>query len=102
MQYPYDPGSLPSCANQCVHGNLHLRSNLSRKYYTKLPRKRFPAHDELGTCTGQVLSLQSSLSCTPEAVNLSWVYSGTNEFEVTDGIIDEETNGHRQLLILDQ
>ncbi len=31
MQYPYDPGTLPSSANQSILGNVYLRSNLSRK-----------------------------------------------------------------------
>ncbi len=31
-QYPYDPGTLPSSANQCILGNVYLRSNLSRKH----------------------------------------------------------------------
>jgi len=26
-QYPYDPGTLPSSANQCILGNVYLRSN---------------------------------------------------------------------------
>jgi len=30
-QYLYDPGTLPSSANQCILGNVYLRSNLSRK-----------------------------------------------------------------------
>ncbi len=30
-QYPYDPGTLPSSANQYILGNEYLRSNLSRK-----------------------------------------------------------------------
>ncbi len=30
-QYPYDPGTLPSSANQCILGNVYLRSNLSRE-----------------------------------------------------------------------
>ncbi len=30
MQYPYDPGNLPGSANECTHGKVHLRSNLSR------------------------------------------------------------------------
>jgi len=29
--YLYDPGTLPSSANQCILGNVYLRSNLSRK-----------------------------------------------------------------------
>ena len=35
-QYPYDPGTLPSSANQCILGNVYLRSNLSRKRYVGL------------------------------------------------------------------
>ncbi len=27
-QHPYDPGTLPSSANQCTLGNVYLRSNL--------------------------------------------------------------------------
>jgi len=30
MQYPYDPGTLPSSANQCILGKVYLRSNVSR------------------------------------------------------------------------
>ena len=30
-QYLYDPGTLPSSANQCILGNVYLRSNLSRE-----------------------------------------------------------------------
>ncbi len=30
-QYPYDPGTLPGSADQCILGNVYLRSNLSRK-----------------------------------------------------------------------
>ncbi len=30
-QYLYDPGILPSSANQCVLGNVYLRFNSSRK-----------------------------------------------------------------------
>ncbi len=30
MQYLYDPGVVTSCANQCILGKVHLRSNLSR------------------------------------------------------------------------
>ena len=30
-QYPYDPGTLPSSANQCILGKVYLRSNLSRE-----------------------------------------------------------------------
>ncbi len=30
-QYVYDPGTLPSSTNQCVLGNLYLRSHLSSK-----------------------------------------------------------------------
>ncbi len=30
-QYPYDPGTLPSSANQCILGNVYLRSHLSRE-----------------------------------------------------------------------
>jgi len=29
-QYLYDPGILPSSANQCILGNVYLRSNLPR------------------------------------------------------------------------
>ncbi len=29
-QYLYDPGTLPSSANQCTLGKVYLRSNLSR------------------------------------------------------------------------
>jgi len=29
-QYPYDSGTLPSSANQCILGNVYLRFNLSR------------------------------------------------------------------------
>ncbi len=32
-QYPYDPGTLPGSADQCILGNVYLRSNLSRKYH---------------------------------------------------------------------
>ena len=31
MQYLYDPGTLPSSANQCILGKVCLRSNLSRE-----------------------------------------------------------------------
>ena len=31
MQYIYDPGILPSSANECVLGDVYLRSNLSRE-----------------------------------------------------------------------
>ncbi len=34
-QHPYDPGTLPSSANQCILGNVYLRSNLSRKLYLR-------------------------------------------------------------------
>ena len=27
----YDPGTLPSSANQCVLGNVYVRTNMSRK-----------------------------------------------------------------------
>ncbi len=30
-QYLYDPGILPSSANQCMLGKVYLRSNLSRE-----------------------------------------------------------------------
>ncbi len=30
-QHPYDPGTLPGSADQCILGNVYLRSNLSRK-----------------------------------------------------------------------
>ncbi len=30
--YAYDPGILPSSANQCFFGNVYLRSNLARKH----------------------------------------------------------------------
>ncbi len=30
-QYPYDPGTLPGSADQCILGNVYLRSNLSWK-----------------------------------------------------------------------
>ena len=30
-QYPYDPGTLPSSANQCILGKVYLRSSLSKK-----------------------------------------------------------------------
>ncbi len=30
-QSPYHPGTLPSSANQCVLGNMYLKSILSRK-----------------------------------------------------------------------
>ena len=30
-QCPYDPGTLPSSANQCILRHVCLRSNLSRK-----------------------------------------------------------------------
>ncbi len=30
-QYLYDPGTLPSSANQCILAKVYLRSNLSRK-----------------------------------------------------------------------
>ncbi len=31
MQHLYDPGILPSCANQCILGKVYLRSNFSRR-----------------------------------------------------------------------
>jgi len=31
-QYFYDPGTLPGSADQCILGNVYLRSNLSRKH----------------------------------------------------------------------
>ncbi len=37
--YPYDPGTLPSSANQCILGNVYLRSNLSRKWFQTVPGK---------------------------------------------------------------
>ena len=35
-QYPYDPGTLPSSANQCVLGKVYLRSNLSRVHRSEV------------------------------------------------------------------
>jgi len=32
-QYLYDPGTLPTSANQCILGNVYLRSNLSREQW---------------------------------------------------------------------
>ncbi len=32
--YPYDPGTLPGSANQCILAKVYLRSNPSRKYET--------------------------------------------------------------------
>ncbi len=31
MQYPYDPGTLPTSANQRMLGKVYLRSNLTRE-----------------------------------------------------------------------
>ncbi len=33
-QHPYDPGTLPRSANQCILGNMYLRSYLSTKHDT--------------------------------------------------------------------
>ena len=30
-QHPYDPGSVPRSANQCMRGNVYVKSNLLRK-----------------------------------------------------------------------
>jgi len=35
-QYPYDPGALPSSANQCILGKMYLRSNLSRTGFSSV------------------------------------------------------------------
>ncbi len=31
-QYPYEPGTLPGSAHQCITGNVYLRSNLAREH----------------------------------------------------------------------
>ncbi len=81
-QYPCDPGTLPSSANQCILGNVYLRSNLSRTHkfvvtnncygvMLALHRPHLRADHHAGsscaTCTfvrpaGSMLSLVSELS----------------------------------------
>ena len=36
IQYPYDPGTLPSSAGQCILGKVYLRSNLSSNPLTTM------------------------------------------------------------------
>jgi len=35
-RYPYDPGTLPGSADQCILGNVYLRSNLSREHVSEI------------------------------------------------------------------
>ncbi len=43
----YDPGILPGCANQCILGDMYLRSSLSRKQHLHV---RQPAMARLLAC----------------------------------------------------
>jgi len=39
-QYPYDPGTLAGSADQCILGNVYLRSNLSREQAVRAHQTR--------------------------------------------------------------
>ncbi len=62
-QYPYDPGTLPSSANQCILGNEYLRSNLSRKAVDCRVRMKMAfAEEEAGqdckACHGEIAATE--------------------------------------------
>jgi len=65
-QYPYDPGTLPSSANQCIFGNMYLRSNLSRKH--RAPEAAYL----LGILCGTPLPMEGLQVnvCRPSFINL--------------------------------
>ena len=42
-QHPYDPGTLPGSADQCILGNVYLRSSLPREQQYKCAKCLQPA-----------------------------------------------------------